>query len=295
MTDSHFAGPKGLRLDPLLGEHQDNPVRQVKVALNRLGFYMPDSKTGFTDADDAHYKDALYAFQRKATIPFGDTGIRPGSATLRILNQELARQDDSADWYIWHTVEDNHVRPDHAARDGQRFQWSHPPKGGNPGEDYNCRCWAEPVTKAQHPWMDWVQERQAEREAYPDAINPTWSPFDFLGSGIALGAKALSRNIALSKVLKSAETDARDIGWTFGKHKSEVKWGNQMTKRDWTDEEITKTLQKGKKFPAPNKVHPENTATRFEYEGRYVVRDDQTKEIIQISGHGNFLPNALGD
>ena len=33
----------------------------------------------------------------------------------------------------------------HAARDGQTFAWNTPPQGGHPGEDYGCRCWAEPV------------------------------------------------------------------------------------------------------------------------------------------------------
>jgi len=47
--------------------------------------------------------------------------------------------------YIWRTVKDSDVRPAHAAREGQIFSWTSPPEGGHPGEDYNCRCWAEPV------------------------------------------------------------------------------------------------------------------------------------------------------
>lgn len=47
--------------------------------------------------------------------------------------------------YIWRTVKDSDVRPAHAAREGQIFSWTNPPEGGHPGEDYNCRCWAEPV------------------------------------------------------------------------------------------------------------------------------------------------------
>jgi SPP1 gp7 family putative phage head morphogenesis protein len=49
--------------------------------------------------------------------------------------------------YIWHSQDDARVRPDHAANDGQIFNWDTPPPTGNPGEDYNCRCWAEPVIK----------------------------------------------------------------------------------------------------------------------------------------------------
>ena len=47
--------------------------------------------------------------------------------------------------YIWHTQEDDKVRPWHASRDGKVFDSEHPPKGGNPGEAPNCRCWAEPI------------------------------------------------------------------------------------------------------------------------------------------------------
>ncbi|MCP4395666.1 MAG: hypothetical protein GY804_15570, partial [Alphaproteobacteria bacterium] len=47
--------------------------------------------------------------------------------------------------YIWHTQKDSKTRSSHADRDGKVFEWAHPPEGGHPGEDYNCRCWAEPI------------------------------------------------------------------------------------------------------------------------------------------------------
>ena len=48
------------------------------------------------------------------------------------------------DYYIWRTKRDNRVRDKHAEREGKIFNRHIPPEGGNPGEDYNCRCWAEP-------------------------------------------------------------------------------------------------------------------------------------------------------
>jgi SPP1 gp7 family putative phage head morphogenesis protein len=48
--------------------------------------------------------------------------------------------------YIWHTAEDEKVRPSHAERDGKVFDFAHPPIGGNPGDDYNCRCTAETIS-----------------------------------------------------------------------------------------------------------------------------------------------------
>ena len=47
--------------------------------------------------------------------------------------------------YIWHTQEDDKVRPWHADRDGEIFDTDDPPEDGNPGEAENCRCWAEPI------------------------------------------------------------------------------------------------------------------------------------------------------
>lgn len=45
--------------------------------------------------------------------------------------------------YVWRTRLDERVRPEHAEREGEIFSWSRPPSGGHPGEEINCRCWAE--------------------------------------------------------------------------------------------------------------------------------------------------------
>ena len=43
--------------------------------------------------------------------------------------------------YIWRTMGDDKVRGSHADRDGQTFDWNS--GDSRPGEDYNCRCYAE--------------------------------------------------------------------------------------------------------------------------------------------------------
>lgn len=48
------------------------------------------------------------------------------------------------DQYIWQTSGDERVRPEHAANDGQIFDWDKPPATGHPGEDIQCRCVAIP-------------------------------------------------------------------------------------------------------------------------------------------------------
>lgn len=76
---------------------------------------------------------------------------KPHDKTVEMLNVETERQDSSNGQYIWRTVQDDHVRSSHRQREGQVFSWNAPPEGGHPGEDYNCRCWAEPITDAITP------------------------------------------------------------------------------------------------------------------------------------------------
>lgn len=47
--------------------------------------------------------------------------------------------------YIWRGMMDNRERPEHVAREGQRFAWDDPPEDGHPGEPVQCRCYPEPV------------------------------------------------------------------------------------------------------------------------------------------------------
>jgi SPP1 gp7 family putative phage head morphogenesis protein len=67
------------------------------------------------------------------------------------LNGALTQQrqrDIGVEGYIWRTVGDERVRDTHEEVDGQFFTWDNPPSetdDNHPGEDYQCRCWAEPV------------------------------------------------------------------------------------------------------------------------------------------------------
>ncbi len=47
--------------------------------------------------------------------------------------------------YFWRTAGDERVRDSHASKEGERFAWDSPPSDtGHPGEDINCRCYADP-------------------------------------------------------------------------------------------------------------------------------------------------------
>ena len=54
------------------------------------------------------------------------------------------KQARSTTHYIWRTRRDGKVRPSHAVNNGKIFSWDNPPSTGHPGEDYGCRCMAEP-------------------------------------------------------------------------------------------------------------------------------------------------------
>ena len=56
--------------------------------------------------------------------------------------------------YVWKIRKDDKVRHDHEALSDKVFKWDNPPvvdertgRRGNPGQDYNCRCYALPVIK----------------------------------------------------------------------------------------------------------------------------------------------------
>lgn len=67
---------------------------------------------------------------------------------------ELRQADLGINRYRWRTTGDDAVRPSHQALDGKIFSWDDPPEVGHPGEDYQCRCYAEPVLEDLVPGLD---------------------------------------------------------------------------------------------------------------------------------------------
>ena len=67
------------------------------------------------------------------------------------LNGQLTKERQigiGVDSYIWRTVGDERVRDTHDMVDGNTYTWDNPPgetDGNHPGEDYQCRCWAETI------------------------------------------------------------------------------------------------------------------------------------------------------
>lgn len=238
----------------------EQDVRQIKKALNRLGLYVPYAKIGITGITDAAMFDAIKAFQKQNGLPV--TGaINPGDETLNALSRDISKTPDGQ--YIWRSVEDDKVRPGHAVLNHTVRDWDDAP---DPGEDFNCRCWAERLTQEN------IIDDGPIAPVYPEAL--------------LIPLLRTPRAYGLLKLWLRR----RNAKWVRGGHKSETRWTNQMKQRDWTKEQITQTIEFGQPHPAPNKVNPSNGATRYEYNSRFVVRDNKTKEILQISGE-EFTPN----
>lgn len=63
---------------------------------------------------------------------------------LSIELQIKAAEEHPTSFYIWRTMGDDKVRPEHAANEGKVFAWDNPPPTGHPGADFGCRCMGEP-------------------------------------------------------------------------------------------------------------------------------------------------------
>lgn len=142
-------------------------VRQMKKALNRLGYYMPPQGIGITDITDRGVFSALKQFQKERGLKA--TGVaRPEDETVQALNEALAEKPDGK--YIWRTVGDEDVRPEHAELADTVRSYEDSP---DPGDDYNCRCWAEEVKDKEEGFSERLISEVRE-------VDRKWTSLDFI-------------------------------------------------------------------------------------------------------------------
>lgn len=118
-------------------------VKQVKKALNRLGYYQPYEKVGITGIPDTDVFSALKSFQKDHGLQPTGTA-KPDDETVSALSKEASKTPKG--YYVWRTVGDERVRASHSAHDWETRAWDEDP---DPGEEFNCRCWAVPATPEQ--------------------------------------------------------------------------------------------------------------------------------------------------
>ena len=160
------------------------------------------------------------------------------------------------------------MRPAHAANNGKIFAWAEPPPTGHPGTEFGCRCRAEPYYPINDPPIEPV---------YPELL---FLPF-----------LRIPRLIAAWRAWVLADRASRE--WRMADYKSQKRWANQLEKGNWPPEKITATIKYGKRYPARNEtVSPSRSATRYQIGEEFLVVDDTTKEIIQVSRPkaGGFIP-----
>lgn len=83
--------------------------------------------------------------------------------------------------YIWRTRGDGRVRTSHAANNGRIFSWDNVPPTGHPGEDFGCRCIAEPYVRGASEFA-----HQTLTSTVNDSSSK-WKFFDFVWHAIKQG------------------------------------------------------------------------------------------------------------
>lgn len=186
--------------------------------------------------------------------------LRRGTPIELSIKMLTARRETTANHstthYIWRTAGDDKVRASHAANNGQTFAWDNPPPTGNPGDAVNCRYVAI-LTLPPEPGLEPV---------YPELLLLPLLRIPRLI--IAWRAWVLERRVSRE--------------WQLSKTKSTQKWANQLEKGGWTPDKIIQTIRNGTAHKAINKSTG-TPATRYQLGDRFVVRDNTTGDILQVS------------
>lgn len=123
------------------------------AAVSRLNQYLPSGvSVDISAVDLTPIRDQLRA---EVADRLTETGVAvdPNDPVItaiiaryaEILNGFLQTEGLHVDRYIWRSSADSRVRAAHAEYDDHIFFWSALPEGGHPGQDWNCRCTAEPI------------------------------------------------------------------------------------------------------------------------------------------------------
>ena len=123
------------------------------AAVSRLNQYLPSGvSVDISAVDLTPIRDQLRA-EVAARLTETGVAVDPNDPVItsiisryaEILNGFLQTEGLHVDRYIWRSSDDSRVRAAHAEYDDHIFLWSAPPEGGHPGQDWNCRCTAEPI------------------------------------------------------------------------------------------------------------------------------------------------------
>lgn len=133
-------------LDRYVSQSVDSNVRLIKSIssdyhdnLSREIYNGIQQGTPIEDLAETVGKEFNVAKGRVKTIAMDQTN------SLHSAINRAQQKDMGLDRYRWWTVMDGNQRPSHGANHREIFKWDNSPLTGHPGDDINCRCYAQPL------------------------------------------------------------------------------------------------------------------------------------------------------
>jgi len=131
----------------LISDIPAKTIRQIREQITEA------LQTGRTIADTAAAIKDIMEERMDVSDSRAELIARDQTAKLNGQLTEERQAEIGVEQYIWRTVGDERVRDDHKDCDGETFDWDgssslngvSKPDGNDPGEDFQCRCWAEPI------------------------------------------------------------------------------------------------------------------------------------------------------
>ena len=112
------------------------------------GFKAVQRISSDSDKSNWYYIDPRY----EEGNPHREIDVNNENEVNPLLREVLAYDvwKNPSEYYIWQTVGDERVRPEHEEHDGYAFNWHIPSENGYPGSEYNCRCSAISYSPKKH-------------------------------------------------------------------------------------------------------------------------------------------------
>lgn len=146
-TLEKFNASLDFRFSKLLKKRKLSQTDVDKLLTELKGFYRPSQEI----------KNLIFELESNKTL--SPTDVRKLKEWANRRNELWARNEtgnlyaeelkslwseNGIDKYVWRTMQDNRVRPEHIEKDGKIFSVN---EGILPGQDFGCRCWAEAVDR----------------------------------------------------------------------------------------------------------------------------------------------------
>ena len=163
IEDAYFNGPKlvrsGTRFHGAMHAYaRTGDAKHLRQAVHEMrNRSNPEKSKGLQKRREAQavllssQECPLYTTPLEGRLPAESTPVAvvPGQTVLPRGVDTWPPSEDST-YYIWRTQCDGQVRPSHLELEGKIFSDDNKPSFGHPGEDNNCRCWAEPLPQNIH-------------------------------------------------------------------------------------------------------------------------------------------------